>query len=615
MAGERIVIEILTEVAESQVKKSFGTIEKQGLQSGKISATNFSKSFGSTVGGSFKSVFGGVFNRLGGQVAALGATLGAAFAARGVVRAGATIERLETQFETLLGSAKAAQGQIQELSAFAANTPFRLEGLADATSQLLSFGFESDTIIDRLKVLGDVASGSNSDIKEVALIFGQVSAAGKLTGERLLQLQERAIPIGSALAKSLGVAESQVRDLVSSGKVGFKEFEDAFKSLAGAGGLFEGATARQAKTIGGLISTLEDNFFALQAAVAKAFGPIFKRILGEGITLLQGLTRNFQTNSDAIVQSTIRVARAINENVIPPLVGIKRIGTIVFNAVIVGINTLIAGLGKLGGAVGSVISFFGGDGQVTQALANFSESTAAVLEESIIPLNEATNSLFDPIAFQEKTEEFLVGLENFAAGAEPIADRVVSKFKDTQKQITKTADGTGKALANIINQALVQTTSRGIQTLTKALISGGEGFRAFGKQVFSILGDLSIKLGETLLLTGIGIESLKSLSGAAAIAAGAGLIALGTILKSLGDGPGLGGAPAGAGASGFGGGIAQEDNEIAVQDEEREEPSTSVAVNIQGDVIDSDETGTRLVQILNDAFDKDGVVITNGSFA
>jgi hypothetical protein len=36
---------------------------------------------------------------------------------------------------------------------------------------------------------------------------------------------------------------------------------------------------------------------------------------------------------------------------------------------------------------------------------------------------------------------------------------------------------------------------------------------------------------------------------------------------------------------------------------------------VQGDILDSDETGTRLVSIINDAFEKDGVVLKGASFA
>ena len=97
------------------------------------------------------------------------------------------------------------------------------------------------------------------------------------------------------------------------------------------------------------------------------------------------------------------------------------------------------------------------------------------------------------------------------------------------------------------------------------------------------------------------------MGGTAAIAAGAGLIALGTILKSFAGGAAGAGAPIGGG----GGGVASatSDTEIA-EEQEREEPETRIAVNIQGDVLDSDETGLRIVELLNKELDTSGSIVT-----
>jgi len=48
---------------------------------------------------------------------------------------------------------------------------------------------------------------------------------------------------------------------------------------------------------------------------------------------------------------------------------------------------------------------------------------------------------------------------------------------------------------------------------------------------------------------------------------------------------------------------------------QRQEPQTAVSVTIQGDVLDSDESGSRIVSLINQAFDKKGVVINQGVMA
>lgn len=54
--------------------------------------------------------------------------------------------------------------------------------------------------------------------------------------------------------------------------------------------------------------------------------------------------------------------------------------------------------------------------------------------------------------------------------------------------------------------------------------------------------------------------------------------------------------------------------DIATQTPERR-ADTGIVVNIQGDVLDSEESGLRIVSLLNDAFDKKGVVIRSGAVA
>lgn len=188
------------------------------------------------------------------------------------------IETVTTQFAVLTGSAESAAKIVKDLTEFSAKTPFQFEGIATSAQQLLAFGFSAEQIPDKLQQIGDVSSAIGKPIEEVSFIFGQVAAAGKLTGERLLQFQERAIPIGPAIAKTLGVAESAVKDLVSKGAVDFKTFEAAFSSLSQKGGFaFEGMI-KQSKDMDGVISTLKDEVALFAADLGKELLPIIKEL-------------------------------------------------------------------------------------------------------------------------------------------------------------------------------------------------------------------------------------------------------------------------------------------------------------------------------------------------
>ena len=218
----------------------------------------------SSVGG-LKTVMVGAFTAIGVAVGSL---------IKGSIQSAAALQDTRVQFEVLTGSVEQANIALQQLQTFSASTPFQFEDVANAGRILLSFGFAADDLTNKLQKIGDVAAASGSELKEIALIYGQVSAAGKLTGERLLQLQERGINIGPALAKSLGVGEKAVRDLVSKGKVDFEVFEKAFASLSEEGGFAFSGLDKQSKTLNGSISTMKDNWEIVSQNLGSLFLPV-----------------------------------------------------------------------------------------------------------------------------------------------------------------------------------------------------------------------------------------------------------------------------------------------------------------------------------------------------
>lgn len=229
--------------------------------------------------------------------------------AAGAVNEARKFETIRTQFEVLTGSVAQASKTMKELQDFSASTPFQFESIAKASQQLLGFGFQADQLQGKLNVLGDVAAASGQPINDLSLIFGQVAAAGKLTGERLQQLQERAIPIGPALAKSLGVAETSIRQLVSEGRVSFNDFEKAFASLNQKGGFaFEGMV-KQSKTLDGVLSTVKDNISLFAADIGEQLLPVIKELGIQFIGFIQNLRKSDSLIN--VVKGTISVTSKI----------------------------------------------------------------------------------------------------------------------------------------------------------------------------------------------------------------------------------------------------------------------------------------------------------------
>lgn len=211
---------------------------------------------------------GGVLTGLASPVGLVTTALGAAgvAGAGGVMKLAAETESLGTQFRVLLGSGEAAKAMLADINKFAAATPFEQMELGSVAKQLLAYGTASGDIIPTMRKLGDIAALSGARLGDLASIYGKVQGRGKMEAETLAQFQERGIPITRELAAVLGVAESQVAEFVSKGKVGFPQVQQAIARLTGEGGQFAGGMEQLSKTTGGLWSTVTGN---LKTALAE----------------------------------------------------------------------------------------------------------------------------------------------------------------------------------------------------------------------------------------------------------------------------------------------------------------------------------------------------------
>ena len=212
-------------------------------------------------------------------------------------------------------------------------------------------------------------------------------------------------------------------------------------------------------------------------------------------------------------------------------------------------------------------------------------------------------------------ENELVTQENFEQRSLTLAEQFATKRAALRKKETTDYQKTLASINTTIRNTLVSGTAGAMQLLANNLVAGKNAFQDFGNFVIGLMGDLAISIGKTLLLSGKGIAALKSFGASGAIAAGLGLIAVGSVLKAFaGKGGGVSGGSTG-GDSGDGGGVTSTASTITEPTDEVAEPSTTIQVTIQGDVLDSQESGTRIVGIINDAYDKQGVTIQRGAVA
>lgn len=226
-----------------------------------------------------------MFNKMSRAAGMFGISFGAKELISNIVQVRNQFQQLEIAFGTMLKSTDKAAKLMSELQTFAANTPFGLQSASSGAKQLIAYGSKAEDVIKELTMLGDVAAGTGQQIGDLVYLYGTLRMQGRAYLMDIRQFAGRGIPIYAELAKVLGVAEGKVNELVSAGKVGFPEVEQAFKNMTTAGGMYGGLMAEQSKSIGGRWEELKDNIDAAFNSIGKSSeGIIYSSI--DGLNLL-----------------------------------------------------------------------------------------------------------------------------------------------------------------------------------------------------------------------------------------------------------------------------------------------------------------------------------------
>ena len=200
-------------------------------------------------------------------------------------------QQLEISFGTMLKSKEKANELMAQMTELAAKTPFGLEEVSEGAKKLLAFQVPAEEVTETLRRMGDVASGLGVPMGQLIHVYGQVKAQGKLMTNDLYQFMNAGIPIIAELSKVVGKSETEIKDMISAGKIGFTEIQAVIKNMTNEGGLFYNLMAEQSKSLGGQISNLRDNFDQMLNEIGKSS----EGIVSGAIKGVSFLVENYET--------------------------------------------------------------------------------------------------------------------------------------------------------------------------------------------------------------------------------------------------------------------------------------------------------------------------------
>lgn len=224
-------------------------------------------------------------------------------------------QQLEIAFETMLRSGTKSKALMDQLVVTAAKTPFDLQGIASSTKQMLAYGSSVENVVDEIVMLGNVASGVGAPLGEIAYLYGTLRVQGRAYAVDIRQFAGRGIPIYEELAKVIGVSKDEVSALITEGKVGFAEVEQAFKNMTSSSGVYYNLMQEQSKSLTGMISNLGDAWDSALNKIGQENQDVFATGIQGAITLvenydeilriLQAITIAYGSYKAAIVLNTL----------------------------------------------------------------------------------------------------------------------------------------------------------------------------------------------------------------------------------------------------------------------------------------------------------------------
>lgn len=163
-------------------------------------------------------------------------------------------------------------------------TAFGLDDAALAAGQFGASGITAGHGLEAaLRGIAGVAAQTGSSYSDVARIFESVAGNGRLMGQDLLSLSSRGVNAAATLAKSMGITEAEVRDMVTKGKISFAQFSEAMNNAFGANAAkanetYSGALSNMHAALARIGADVASPYFLGMRDIFNALGPLFDKI-------------------------------------------------------------------------------------------------------------------------------------------------------------------------------------------------------------------------------------------------------------------------------------------------------------------------------------------------
>lgn len=167
-------------------------------------------------------------------------------------------QQMNASIETMIGKRKGEKLNA-ELQEFAKISPLEFAPTVSTAQMMLGFGIDADKVPRYLQAIGDIAMGDTRRFQSLSLAFSQMSAAGKLMGQDLMQMVNAGFQPLQIISEKTGKSIGTLKEEMSQGKISAEMVQQAFLDATSEGGKYYKMSETASKTIPGAIAKLNDS--------------------------------------------------------------------------------------------------------------------------------------------------------------------------------------------------------------------------------------------------------------------------------------------------------------------------------------------------------------------
>lgn len=224
---------------------------------------------------------------------------GLAYLGKSAVESAVMFERAKVSLGVLTGSKSEGNKMFESILKLGVSTPFTAQELLGQSKLLKSYGVSNYELTDTMSRIGDIASGTGSDINRVSLAYGQVMSKGRFQGPELRQFTEAGASVSDFVAAAkdlryLGTQQWTTAKLLAemeNSRIGSDLVKHALIMMTSPGGRFYGMNSALQNTVSGQFSALKETGQIFVGKLGESFFKEFgiKDFLKSTRGLLEGM--------------------------------------------------------------------------------------------------------------------------------------------------------------------------------------------------------------------------------------------------------------------------------------------------------------------------------------